>query len=207
MFQKDVGENIGAGMIKGIENITPKVTKASSKMSESVYEMSKKWIDKQRKYHDLSLEAELSKWKETLKYYKEGQDEYYEILNHIADTENRMRQKSFEHSKNWIDKEKELNRLSLFDELEAWERVQARYAEGTEQRKEADREYARVRGEIIEQIKQIDQEYLQGTEEINAKLIEDIQAVTEAYEKAVEDRQMLYSGHLAYLTRFLWMKK
>jgi AcrR family transcriptional regulator len=183
-----LGQHIGAGIIKGMENITPKVTKASSKMSESVYEMSKKWIDKQRKYHDLSLEAELSKWKETLKYYKEGQDEYYEILNHIADTENRMRQQSFENSKNWIAKEKELNRLSLFDELEAWERVQARYAEGTEQRKEADREYARVRGEIIEQMKQIDQEYLQGTEEINAKLIEDIQAVTEAYEKAVEDR-------------------
>lgn len=188
VFQKDVGENIGAGMIEGMENITPKVKTASSKMSESVYEMSKKWIDKQRKYHDLSLDAELSKWKETLKYYKEGQDEYYEILNHIADTENRIRQQSFENSKNWIAKEKELNRLSLFEELEAWERVQARYAEGTEQRKEADREYARVRGEIIEQMKQIDQEYLQGTEEINAKLMEDIQAVTEAYEKAVEDR-------------------
>lgn len=38
-----------------------------------------------------------------------------------------MRQKSFEHSKNWIDKEKQYKRLSLFDELEAWERVQARY--------------------------------------------------------------------------------
>ena len=188
VFQKDVGENIGAGMIKGMKNITPKVTKASSKMSESVYEMSKKWIDKQRKYHDLSLEAELSKWKETLKYYKEGQDEYYEILNHIADTENRIRQKSFEHSKNWIDKEKQYKRLSLFDELEAWERVQARYEKGTTQRAEADKEVFRVRSELIEAQKKIDQEYYEASKAINDKLIEDIQAVNDEYERAVENR-------------------
>lgn len=56
---------------------------------------------------------------------------------------------SFDESKNWIDDRKYYNELSLQEEYETWLRIQQKYAEGSEERKKADREVFRVKNELI----------------------------------------------------------
>ena len=57
--------------------------------------------------------------------------------------------KAFQASLDWIEERKYYNELSLEQELAAWQRVQARYLAGTEERKKADREVYRVKQELI----------------------------------------------------------
>jgi TP901 family phage tail tape measure protein len=67
---------------------------------------------------------------------------------------------AFDNSKKWIEDKKRLNELSLQDELAAWGRVQARYAEGSELRIEADKKAAEARKVLNDDYqKQIDNLY------------------------------------------------
>ncbi|MCC3377776.1 hypothetical protein, partial [Cohnella sp. REN36] len=59
-----------------------------------------------------------------------------------------INKKKFESSKKWIDERKYYNELSLEQELAAWQRVAARYQQGTQERIEAERETYRVKQEL-----------------------------------------------------------
>ncbi|MDD2299633.1 MAG: tape measure protein [Fermentimonas sp.] len=113
---------------------------------------------------------------------------------------------AFNASADWIDERKYYNELSLYEELDAWERVQKRYLEGTEERKKADIEVYRVKQEIAradeefsQQIIDVtrkatdkkieyEQEYYDKCKEINDKLISDIQSLNDKYDNALESR-------------------
>lgn len=213
-FRDEVGKNIGEGImvgldktkpkmlektedygsksiestVKGVKKATPKLKMAYSKAATSSYEGMKEWMDKQKKYHNIDLESQLANWRKIQKIYKVGQDGYYEAMLEIEKVEDEKRKRSFNHSKDWIAKEKRLKRLSLLEEFEAWERVQVRYAKGTDERKEADRELFRVKEEIVAKMKQIDQDYKNSVKEVNTELKREIDELTNAYKQAVTDR-------------------
>ena len=106
----------------------------------------------------------------------------------------------------WIDERKYYNELSLYEELDAWERVQSRYLEGTEERKKADREVYRVKKEIaqadvdfaqrvidvsrdaMDKRIQYEEEYLDACRRINDQLERDIRDLNAQYEQALESR-------------------
>lgn len=88
--------------------------------------------------------------------------------------------KSFDNSKKWIENKKKLNELSLTEEIAAWERVQARYAEGTEQRQEADEQLYAARTRLLEEQK---------------KLTDKMTEAEKRYEQAVNSRaQAIYNS-------------
>jgi hypothetical protein len=67
----------------------------------------------------------------------------------------RAREKQFQHSLDWIEQEKYYKRLSLEEELAAWQRVQARYDKGSKERIKAEREVFRVEQELNDQREQM----------------------------------------------------
>ena len=87
------------------------------------------------------MDEEIRLWEEFAKKYAEGTQ-----IRLKADKE--IGRLKYENSKQWIDKEKYYKRLSLQDELAAWERVQKRYKEGHEYRMQAERELFRLKQEI-----------------------------------------------------------
>lgn len=120
---------------------------------------------------------------------------------------------AFQASVDWIDERKYYNELSLYEELDAWERVQARYIEGTEQRKKADREVFRVKKQIAQadidyannvlrvhrdatdKRIQYEEEYLAACRSINDRLARDIENLNARYAQAVDSRaQALYDS-------------
>ena len=218
VFREEVGHNVGDGLVRGIRDSIPKVlgesyklgvatnegtekaitkttpkvkkarVQATKEIQKSAFEEAKEWIDKQRRYHELSLEEELSKWKEIQNKYKAGSYERLEIDKRISDIAIETKRNEYNHSLSWIEEEQYYKRLSLADELAAWERVQSRYDRGTEERKRTDREIFRVKNELIEKQKQIDEEYYSSTRNINERLAQDIQYLTDEYERALESR-------------------
>lgn len=121
---------------------------------------------------------------------------------------------AFKASVDWIDERKYYNELSLYEELDAWERVQSRYLKGTEERKKADREVYRVKKEIAQadidfaqkvidvsrdamnKRIQYEKEYLDECRRINDQLERDIRDLNEQYEQALESRtKALYDAY------------
>ena len=91
---------------------------------------------------------ELDAWERVQSRYLEGTEERKKADREVYRVKKEIAQAEFNASVEWIDERKYYNELSLYEELDAWERVQSRYLEGTEERKKADREVYRVKKEI-----------------------------------------------------------
>ena len=57
--------------------------------------------------------------------------------------------KSMKEFESWIGDKKFYSEISLVEELTAWEKVQERYIQGSEERKKADREVYRLQGDLV----------------------------------------------------------
>lgn len=90
--------------------------------------------------HIESIKLENQILKEKVAYEKLGQE--IENINSIINN------KPFDESLKWIEERKNASELGLQEELAAWERVQARYIEGSKERIRADKEVARVQKEL-----------------------------------------------------------
>lgn len=150
-----LGEDVGEGMAIGVENGTAPAAAAASQMAAEVIKASEKgleafknWVSDKKYYGELSVKDELAGWEHLQSKYKSGSKERKEIDKEVFRTRNELASESYQASMDWIEEEKYYNRLSLEQELAAYERVQARYLAGTEERKKADREVYRLRNEL-----------------------------------------------------------
>lgn len=114
------------------------------------YDEFKNWIDDKTYYNEFNTNDVLWEWKQIQAKYAEGTDERKEADRQVYKLENELREEAFENSKSWIDTEKEYNRLSLQEEYEAWLRIQSQYEEGTDKRKEADKQVYKLKHELID---------------------------------------------------------
>jgi len=196
-----LGEYTGEGFAQGIAKSGKKVRKSAEELAKEAFEASKAWIDERKYYNQLSLEEELTLWQKIASRYKEGTEqrkaadrEVYRVKQEILKAQEQAERDSFEKSKQWIESRKQFAELSLMEELSAWERVQQRYAKGSQERIEAEKQAAQVRQEIYNQLKAASDDYLAKVKEINDNLAAEEQRLTEAYQKAVEDRaSQIYS--------------
>ena len=221
VFKDEVGAQIGAGVAVGITESSKQAIAAATEMAKAVgyagkdsYDKAVEWINNRKYYNQLTLQEELACWQELQYLYKQGCEERIKADKEVYRVEQEIRKAGYDASVKWIDNQKYYNKLSLMDELAAWERVQKRYLEGTDERAQADREIYRVQNEINNanedytkqslQIqedannrrKDLQDEYYAKTQEINDKLISDIEGVNKAYDDAVKSRaDSLYSSY------------
>ena len=171
------------------------IYRVRKEMLKAEYDNSINWIDDRKYYNQLSLQEELASWERVQSRYLEGSEErkkadreVYKLKNELIKNEEEAQKKAYDHSVNWIEERKYYNELSLSDELDAWERVQLRYKEGSEERKKADREVYRVQKELNDKKIKMDEDYYSKSKEINDKLKQDIKSLNDEYNKAVESR-------------------
>ena len=188
VFRDEVGAMIALGVRDGIKIEARKAAQAAEDMGKDVLTRTREYLDKKKYYNQISLEEELYVWQQAIKKLKYGSDERKAMDRELYRVRNEIQRKGFEHSKNWIDKEKFYNRLSLGEELAAWQRVQARYKKGTEERKEADRQVYSLKKTLVEQQEALDNSYYENSKRINDKLKDDIKSLNDDYDNAVESR-------------------
>jgi tape measure domain-containing protein len=123
---------------KNAAALRKKILKDDTAAEKEAYEDYKKWIEHKRKLNEMTAEEEIEAWATLRELYEEGSEYRMEVDEKLYEAKARADKDSFEHSKSWIEQKKKLGELSAKEEIAAWERVGVRYAEGSEQRKEAD---------------------------------------------------------------------
>ena len=86
-------------------------------------------IEKNREYGNWSIEQEIEAYKNLAAAYKEGSEEHENALEKIRELE-------YQRSNEWIDEEKRYGRLSIEDEIAAYERMLPRYEKFSDEYKE-----------------------------------------------------------------------
>lgn len=153
-----LGENIGEGLAIGVDNSIVPAAQATSDMIGEVIAVSSKgidawkdWVDEKTYYDELSLKDQLVGWENLQKRYKAGSEERKQIDREVYQLQNELVASTYQASIDWIEEEKYYNRLSTEEELAAYERMQSRYMEGSEERKKIDREVYTLRNQLVDE--------------------------------------------------------
>ena len=153
-----LGENIGEGLAIGVNNSIVPAAQATSNMIGEVINVSNKgidawkdWVDEKTYYDELSLKDQLAGWENLQKKYKAGSEERKQIDREVYRLQNELVSSTYQASLDWIEKEKYYNRLSTEEELAAYERMQTRYMEGSEERMEIDRKVYTLRNQLVDE--------------------------------------------------------
>ena len=163
-----LGENIGEGLAIGVNNSIVPAAQATSDMIGEVIDVSNKgidawkdWVDEKSYYDELSLKDELAGWENLQKKYVAGSEERKEIDREVYRLQNELVASTYQASIDWIEEEKYYNRLSTEEELAAYERMQSRYIEGSEERKKIDREVYSLRNQLMEESYQASMDWIE----------------------------------------------
>lgn len=196
VFKEEVGQFVGEGMAKGIEESSVEASKATTEMCNSVLSNGKAFLEKQKAQdktwsdskkeqyaaqkqalydyiqkkkdlNQLKLEDEKYIYQQLLKAAKGNQKEIEEINKKIVEADEEAYQKRYANSKQWISDKKYFNQLSLQDELAAYERMKD-YSKGhAEETKEIEKEIYRVKKEIVAK-------EVQDVKDANAKILDEL---------------------------------
>ena len=205
-----IGRYIGEGLAQGIrdsawravywtEDTAQKIIAVASKTFEDV----EKWVEDAKAFDELSLAEELEIWEAVIEKYGEGTEERTKAEKKAYSVYKELQKENYENSKNWIDAEKEYNRLSLQEELEAWQRVQARYVEGTDERKEADKQVYKLKHELIDDsIEDLERE-ISKQKELISTLVEGTVEYTNTLKELKYNEDLLLQAKYNNATRWI----
>lgn len=128
LFRREIGENIGLGVAKGIEDSEDDAVKAAKELAESVYDESKNWIDKQVKYQEYGLREQLEVWEQIRSQFVKESQQFADAEEQIYDIRYQIIQRNLDLEQEYQDAlEQRANEIfktyGLFDELPEREEV------------------------------------------------------------------------------------
>lgn len=178
------------------------VYRVKKEIEKQKYENSKAFIDKRKYYDQMSLKEELAAWERVQARYKKGTKEREEAERNVYRVKKELQKAELDNSKRWVEERKYYNQLSLMDELKAWERVQSRYLEGTEERKQAEKEVYRVKKEINKELTRLNDDYLKKVQDVNKKLADEEDRMWDEFVQKREQRGKDIAGFASLFEEF-----
>ena len=206
-----IGRYIGEGLANGIRDNAYRAvdeTEASAAKVKSVAKKSfddvEKWVEETKSFDELSLAEELEIWDTMISKYSEGSEERLKAEKNAYAVLKELREEDYQNSKDWIDKEKDYNRMSTKEELEAWKRVQERYIEGTDERAEIDKKIYDLKHELIDGDVYALEREIQANDDLIASLEEGTVAYSNAVKEGIYLRKLLKDAE--YSTSKNWIE-
>ncbi len=206
-----IGRYIGEGLANGIRDNAYRAvdeTEASAAKVKSVAKKSfddvEKWVEEAKSFDELSLAEELEIWDTMISKYSEGSEERLKAEKNAYTVLKKLREEDYQNSKDWIDKEKDYNRMSTKEELEAWKRVQERYIEGTDERAEIDKKIYDLKHELIDGDVYALEREIQANDDLIASLEEETVAYSNAVKEGIYLRKLLKDAE--YSTSKNWIE-
>lgn len=161
-----------------------------AEMQEWSKEQQIKALDELRKKHKAYLIESVQDERSIALEIKHLQDD---IAAQKVESDEKARKEQFQNSLDWIEEEKYYQRLSLEEELAAWQRVMNRYAAGTEERKQAEREVFRVEQELnehrLQMAEELEQKREESIKELKSETVDAIKDMRRAEMDAIADRK------------------
>ena len=206
-----IGRYIGEGLANGIRDNAYRAvdeTEASAAKVKSVAKKSfddvEKWVEEAKSFDELSLAEELEIWDTMISKYSEGSEERLKAEKNAYAVLKELREEDYQNSKDWIDKEKDYNRMSTKEELEGWKRVQERYIEGTDERAEIDKKIYDLKHELIDGDVYALEREIQANDDLIASLEEGTVAYSNAVKEGIYLRKLLKDAE--YSTSKNWIE-
>ena len=164
-------------------------------VSEKGVDAFEDWINEKQYYGELSLMDELAGWENLQKKYRAGSEERMKIDREVYRVQNELVSATYQASLDWIEEEKYYKRLSTEEELAAYERMQARYLEGSKERMELDRKVFTLRNQLVDESYQNSMDWIEEEKYYNRLSLADELAaykrVQSRYAKGTEERKKL----------------
>lgn len=168
--------------------IQRQVSQSRKKSLEEQFKDLEELARRQKEYYNWTSAQEAAYWRYAATAFKEGTAAKRWALERFNDAYERVLQDQFEAEKSYIEERKKFNKMSLFEELMAYEQYIKNYKEGSEQRKYYEEQVYNTKKEIHEKLKSLSEDYLAKVQDINQRLIEEEQALRDEYRKTYEDR-------------------
>lgn len=188
LFRDEIGAHLPTGIAAGIEKSMPKLTSTVMKMSTMTYKEAKAWIEKYQKSTNYLASEEVKMWELLTQKYVAGSKERAEIDKKLAAAkakqikeEDAARKQQFENDKFWINMRKELGLTSLADEVKAWEAAQKKYAAGTKERIEADKQLAASKKALADKVADINKQMEAAEQSYQDALLSRTQAIYNSF--------------------------
>lgn len=176
------------------EDEKKKITDIQKQLNAEKFKALEDYVSKRKGLESMTTEQEVEFWKQATKEFKKGTEERIQAEINYKQAKEALDRETFEKEKSYIESRKELNKLSLVEELAMWEQVAKRYKEGSQERLEAEKNARNVRVQIYEELKSASDDYLAKVKEVNERVIQEEQRLNDAYTQAVDQRtQSLYS--------------
>lgn len=190
---QQIGYWISAGLAEGIESGIPLIDKAmrnvnanlingsivsAKNTTKAVYDVIEQ-VNKKSATEISELVTEASE--KTAKEQKNYAEKVADILKDIDN-------QKLKGIKEFLDTKKELEQLSLVDEVNIWEESLKYFENGTEEKIKAQIEYRDALSNLNNEILSINEEYSSKILEVNEELRKREEELTETYTKAVDDR-------------------
>lgn len=187
--------------------------KSNAAYSKEVLEAGTKWFSEYKKQHDTTLKSEVVFWENIRKQLKKGTAAYREATKSLRDAKKKYQedkqdkkeaktaakktasQEKLSASGQVLEQYKVYYKVSAKAEADYWNIVRKQFKKGTNERIEADQKYYEAKQNLNEQLKTLNEEYVQNSKDVQAKLKEDIKILTDAYKDAVKERaDTIYSS-------------
>ncbi|QDP99420.1 phage tail tape measure protein [Lysinibacillus fusiformis] len=148
----------------------------------------KLFIEDKKSLGELSLEKEAKIWKESLEHFDISSKERVEVQKAYNKAVEDLNKADLENIKQYIADKKSSEELSLVEEVKIWERTIGLFEEGSKERIEAQKNYKKATEAINKEITAINIDFSNQISKINEDLIKQEEALTKAYEDAVDKR-------------------
>ncbi|WP_249645848.1 MULTISPECIES: hypothetical protein [unclassified Lysinibacillus] len=171
------------------------LAKARSKSQAETLEALEQYVSNKESLELWSTEQQAGYWKYATTLFKENTKERIKAQNNYNKAMAELAKEQFEKEKNYIERKKNFNQLSLTQELAAYEKYMKQYKAGSEERIYYEEKVAQTKKEIHDKLISLNDEFTAKIQETNQKLIDGSKALTQEYEDAVNSRkQSLYSA-------------
>ncbi|MFJ7951278.1 phage tail tape measure protein [Lysinibacillus sp. NPDC096418] len=185
--------------LKDSETITKqyadKIAKIESNSADAKFIALKEYVEAQKAAGEMTAKQEAEFWRYSATTFKEGTKEKSNALKAYNKAYSEMVKDQFDNEKEYVDKRKKYNTLSLAEELKIYENFLAQYEAGTEERTYYEEKFYDTKKAISEKIKTINNDYLKQTQDINKKLLDEEQKLNDAYTNALESRAKSIKGY------------
>lgn len=176
-----------------------------------VYSAANKYMSNMKVIRDVDLREEEAYWQAVIKQLKKGTQAWYDAQKQLKSVQSSIKQEQLTAKQEKAQKKQEQKDYAVsgdaletyktyFDvsaqsEVEYWNIVRKKFKTGTQEREEADKKYFEAKKSLNEQLVALEEDYYNKISEVNDRLEEDIEELTEEYKSAVEDRaNAIYSS-------------
>ena len=146
--------------------------------ADKTVEDAEEYLEGQRRANNLSIRNEIDYWNKILKQLKKGSSQYKQVAKKIADLKSQIG--TMAAANNLLDVYQTYYDMSEKALMEYWDKVRKQYKAGTADRIAADKKYLDAAKNYNEQLKRIEDDHREATEEANKAYLDAIKDRTKA---------------------------